>query len=76
MKGKEAACASEARGLGMRHQQKPRSAVRVAGLLHKMISSNLARPPTSLAGAHCILRIRIHELYSLLLAIRAMRRAP
>ncbi len=52
MKGKEAAGTPEARGLGMRHQQKPRLAVRVAGFLQKIISSNLAKPPTSLAGAH------------------------
>ena len=51
MKGKEGACTSEARGLGMRHQQKPRLAVRIAGLLQKIISGNLAKPPTSLAGA-------------------------
>ena len=52
MKGKEAAGTPEARGLGMRHQQKPRLAVQLAGLLQKIISGNLAKPPTSLAGAH------------------------
>ncbi len=50
MKGKEAVCTSEARGLGVRHQQKPRLAVRVAGVIQKAVSSNLASLPTSLAG--------------------------
>ena len=70
MKGKEAVCTSEARGLGVRHQQKPRVAVRVAGVIQKAVSSNLANLPTSLAGgvspSICILRgyksaIRVSE---------------
>lgn len=34
----------------MRHQQKPRLAVRVAGLIQQAVSSNLAKLPTSMAG--------------------------
>ena len=52
MKGKEAASTLEARGLGVRHQQKPRLAVRVAGLIQSILSNNLSKPPTSLPGAH------------------------
>ena len=52
MKAKEVASTPEARGLGVRHQQKPRLAVRVAGLIQKIVSNNLPKPPTSLPGAH------------------------
>ncbi len=49
-KSKEAVCTPEARGLGVRHQQKPRLAVRVAGVIQKAVSRNMADLPTSLAG--------------------------
>ena len=75
-KGKEAAGTPEARGLGMRHQQKPKLAMRVAGVIQKTVSSNLAKPPTSLAGAHPCKRFVFCNLHTAipLPFMRQMRR--
>lgn len=51
-KGKRLAGTPQARGLGVRHQHKPRLAVRLTGFLQQAVSKNLAQLPSGLAGAH------------------------